>query len=223
MVDGDKITNHHFVSAIHRQFASVVLCFSLINTTPSVICRGADTKGWPLSEDVDLHQLSIVWKSLGNEALMYPLNMADVAVKIGLESQLFLDNYLIAKTSNIKRQVHHPVRSKHNPMFDDQRIWWLQHVMQFDESPRFRMWYTPDVNFHPWKENEKIRFVTAYAVSEDGMNWTRPHLDLYQIPNYSYGNVTLPYGMMQGIFTSHRKRIPSNGSRHWCASRPNEP
>jgi len=37
---------------------------------------------------------------------MFPLAMKDMPVKIGRERQLFLDNYLIAESENVTRQVH---------------------------------------------------------------------------------------------------------------------
>ena len=158
----------------------------------------ADTDS--LFEVVDPEMLPQVWQQQANERMMFPMRMADIAARIGRERQLFVDNALIGKAENVTRQIHQPVRSPHNPMLDDQTVWWLQHVIKFDESPRFRMWYNPAVNFHLWKPNQRIRFVTAYAVSEDGVNWERPDLGLYKIPKYPYGNVALPYGMMHGLF-----------------------
>lgn len=157
----------------------------------------------PLWDDISREDAELVWRQMGNERMRYVVDMNHIAVKIGPERQLFLDNYLVGEATNITREVHHPVRSEHNPMLDDQIIWWLQHVMMFDESPRFRMWYNPGLNFHKWNkddETDRIRFVTAYAVSEDGVNWKRPDLGIYQTPKYPYGNITLQYGMMHGLF-----------------------
>jgi hypothetical protein len=44
------------------------------------------------------------------------------------------------------------------------------HVMQFKTSPRFRMWYQSFPDWHPWRPDEKIRFASSYAVSEDGID-----------------------------------------------------
>ena len=46
----------------------------------------------------------------------------DLPVKLGLERQLFLDNYLIAKAENVSRQVHQPKRHPDNPVFQSQQL-----------------------------------------------------------------------------------------------------
>ena len=43
---------------------------------------------------------------LGNEHLMFPVDMSDWPVKIDSSHQLFVDDYLIASTENIRRTVH---------------------------------------------------------------------------------------------------------------------
>ena len=80
---------------------------------------------------------------------------------------------------------------------------WVQHVLKFDESPKFRMWYTVapgPAGWYEWKAGESIRFACSYAVSEDGMNWKRPNVDLYKPGRCTQRNVILPYGMMHGLF-----------------------
>jgi len=138
-----------------------------------------------LGEDVDPSAALGVWKHLANEGLMFPMQMADVAMKIGPQRQLFVDNCLIARAENVTRQVHQPKRFAGNPLLEPlPGMLWLQHVFQFEESPRFRMWYTTTpggAGWYEWKPGEHIRFATNYAVSEDGMHWSRPDLGLYEI------------------------------------------
>ena len=56
-------------------------------------------------EQVNLEELQTTWQQLGNESVMYPMEMSDVGVKIGLERQLFVDDHLIAQSTGTMRQT----------------------------------------------------------------------------------------------------------------------
>ena len=148
--------------------------------------KSDNADGGPLWEPVNPKALPDIWKHLANERLMFAMDMDDIAVKIGPERQLFLDNYLIGKAEHINREVHHPVRSDHNPLKIGEAVLWKAGVMMFEESPRFRMWYLPEAHAHAhaWKNQPKSRWLTSYAVSEDGEHWTLPDLDIYEIPEW---------------------------------------
>ena len=73
-------------------------------------------EGAPLVEPFELNDLRTTWRNLANESVMFPLDMKDMPVKIGKERQLFLDNYLIAESQHVTRQVHQPKRYKGNPI-----------------------------------------------------------------------------------------------------------
>ena len=64
---------------------------------------GKEPEGGPLAEPVDEGQLPLTWRNLSNERVVFPLDMKDMPVKIGRERQLFLDNYLIAESANVRR------------------------------------------------------------------------------------------------------------------------
>jgi len=173
--------------------------------------------GGPLHEPLDKKQVPNVWQHLANERMIYPMDMADVAVKIGPEHQLFVDNCLIAKTSNITREVHQPVRHKDNPVFKCivkdgiSTTAFVLKVLKFDQSPRFRMWYWSwrvKGGWHRWKDDEEIRFATSYAVSEDGVHWERPELNLHHIEGSPEKNIVIPYGLMHGIFYEPWEKDP---------------
>ncbi len=164
-----------------------------------------DVAGEPLTEPLDQNQLTLTWRNLANEQVMFPLVMANMPVKIGQERQLFVDNYLVAKEDNITRQVHHPVRSADNPVLAPPKVNFnhvvLQDVQQFDEPPRFRMWYASYDDWQTLPTGQIIRFATSYAISNDGVHWERPQLNLYNVEGLAGpNNVVVPYGMMQGIF-----------------------
>lgn len=177
---------------------------------------GVSADGGPLWEDVAPAQVPEVWRQLSNETVVYPMRMAYVARTIGSERQLFLDNDLIASAEHIAREVHEPRRYKDNPiMMADPRVHPREiirvlHVLQSNESPRFRMWYHALPAFYEWKGDQRIRYGTSYAISEDGIHWERPELDLYHPVQrnsdggnkgpYREKNVVMPYGMMDGLF-----------------------
>ena len=87
--------------------------------------------------------MHITWQHLGDEQIMFPLAMRDIPVRIGADRQLFVDNYLIAESDNVRRQVHQPRRHL-NPVLTRgdkiDRVFVLQ-APKFDTSPNFRMWY----------------------------------------------------------------------------------
>ena len=59
---------------------------------------------------VDASLFPGAYGALGDERLMYPVDMSDWPVRITPEHQLFLDDYLIAGRSNVTRQVHPPFK-----------------------------------------------------------------------------------------------------------------
>jgi len=163
-------------------------------------------EGAPLAEPFKLEELSTTWRNLANESVMFPLDMKDMPVKIGKERQLFLDNYLIAESQHLTRQVHRPKRYEGNPIVTPDgpreamnRVV-VAHVKQFTTSPRFRMWYWSYPGWHNWENDQQIRHGSSYAVSDDGMTWRKPNLDLHKIEGSELRNIVIPYGQMQGVF-----------------------
>ena len=104
-------------------------------------------------------------------------------IPIDVGRQLFVDDFLI-ETTTLTRRFHYPEKSEHNPVlrpeteveldggecpiaapFND-GVWW-------DPTDRlFKMWYQAG-----WMRS------TGYAVSEDGIEWHRPELDVVQGTN----------------------------------------
>ena len=157
-----------------------------------------------LSESTEIDEVYTTWRNRSNEQVMFPLDMADLPVVIGQDRQLFVDNYIIADTQNVIREVHQPRRYDGNPVLappgpkpDTVGEMCLLH---FDTAPHFRMWYTSYVGHHPWKNGQEIRQAVSYAVSDDGRHWQKPVLDLYQIEGSRERNFVIPYGIIQGLF-----------------------
>jgi hypothetical protein len=89
-------------------------------------------------------------------------------LKIGSDPQLFLDDYVIARTDGLTRTVHSPTRLP-QPVLDSRDFGtWQPYltVLYDDATKRYRAWY-----------NRGLR--VGYAESKDGIRWENPReLDL---------------------------------------------
>ncbi len=128
-------------------------------------------------------------------------------IKIGIEEQLFVDNYLIERTENITRSVNRAEKSD-DPVIIADRPWEGGVVLLFgsvlydEESSVFKMWYYCDGGH------------VAYATSKDGLNWEKPELDIV-LRNGEKTNIVIErnsfghnYEIM-GIIKDIRETVPS--------------
>lgn len=118
---------------------------------------------------------------LGMERLMHPIDMADWPLKITAERQLFVDDYLLASAEGVIRTVHQPTPHPGNPvlrMFEfpwDAEDGFSVFVLRDEPSGQFRMWYNTKLMYHA-DNGIRYRGSTCYAVSKDGVHWTKPAL-----------------------------------------------
>lgn len=180
------------------------MVWSLMVGVLTTAVQVANAEGGPLVEEFRAETVVSVWRDMANEQVVFPLDMQNIAVKISKHRQLFLDNYLIAKAHKVKRQVHPPRRYANNPVLRPPPVKLnhavVQQVLQFKNSPRFRMWYCSWDAWQTLPSGQRIRHGTSYAISDDGVNWEKPALDLHQIEGIDERNVVIPYGMAQGVF-----------------------
>ena len=73
-----------------RSNHGVMLTAILLATVP-VVSIGADHLDSSLNEPVEITRLKAAWRAMGNERVRFPLDMQDIAVRIGPERQLFVD------------------------------------------------------------------------------------------------------------------------------------
>jgi hypothetical protein len=115
---------------------------------------------------------------LGGTAAGQPSGKA--LIKIGQAGQLFIDDFIIDST-NLKRVLHRPAPHPNNPIMTGTESWerWLigvngRAVIYDEETNEFKMWYGAysDDPTMPYGQGYRV----CYAVSKDGINWTRPHL-----------------------------------------------
>src|SRR5580765_2996210 len=83
--------------------------------------------------------------------------------------QLFLDDYLVASTTRIKRTIEPARKFSGNPVLWPTESWEPPMATVYGsvirDGAKFKMWY-------------KSGMGVGYAESDDGIQWTKPQLDL---------------------------------------------
>lgn len=105
---------------------------------------------------------------------------AIIPIEVG--RQLFVDDFLIESTT-LKRTFHKAVYLPNNPILKPDRPWECEGeyptAMVFSDG----VWYDPKEHlFKMWYMGGYFRS-TCYALSEDGINWVKPELDVIQGTN----------------------------------------
>lgn len=96
--------------------------------------------------------------------------------------QLFLDDYLLAETRNIKRALQQPTKHPANPLpFEPEYPWEESRmspgcVLYDEEREVFRMWYQVLMDKERYADNFAY---TCYAESPDAIHWTKPMMELH--------------------------------------------
>ncbi|MHC4674035.1 MAG: LamG domain-containing protein [Planctomycetota bacterium] len=96
--------------------------------------------------------------------------------------QLFIDDYLIASKSNVRRRYHPFRKYPANPLIVVDRPWEdkvvaVLAVLPSEDRSGFRMYY------YCWTEDKQTKkrgSFMCYAVSKDGLKWEKRNLGLYK-------------------------------------------
>lgn len=100
-------------------------------------------------------------------------------------AELFVDDHIIASSKGVARTLH-PARRMDRPVLEPEMPWEGQRlyiygtVLRDEESGEFRMWYHASGSG------------ILYAVSEDGITWTRPSLGIHEFEGSKDNNIVLP-------------------------------
>src|SRR5262245_16802152 len=93
-------------------------------------------------------------------------------IEVGLQKQLFLDDYLVASTTNVFRRIQPAEKSKSNPVIRQTEVWEdpfnILYGSVIRDGAQYKAWY---------KSGPGV----SYAVSDDGIHWIKPPLDLVPI------------------------------------------
>ncbi len=121
----------------------------------------------------------LTWAEISTLSIIQAVPAAPV--QIGNTRQLFLDDFVIGSMENLTRVLHHPQRYSGNPILTGTQSWekWVigvngRSVLYDQESQEFRMWYGGYLIDEAYPRG--ILFKVCYAVSADGIHWTRPNL-----------------------------------------------
>jgi len=107
--------------------------------------------------------------------------------------QLLIDDTFVEDRYNLQRVLHHPIKYERNPILLRDQPWegdaaFSPLVIWDPHMGRYRMWYQCwDVNSY-YSVSESPYYV-GYAESDDGLNWTKPHLDGCAFGGYEKTNI----------------------------------
>jgi hypothetical protein len=127
-------------------------------------------------------------------------------LRIGSVRQLFLDDFVIEQTENVRRQFHRPVRYGGNPLLEADQPWeqggdgvyLFGGTLIFDEEEQiFKMWYRTHVVEKTSAgdaigEMPKGGYRTCYAISRDGLTWEKPNLGQVKYAGSTDNNMLPP-------------------------------
>ncbi len=111
--------------------------------------------------------------------------MDSTMLSIGSSTQLFLDNVIVEACQELTKTFHQPRKEAANPLIQQDRPWEYMigfscsnHVVLRDSRDGlFKCWYEDLVDHSSRKYLVEAR--QCYAVSEDGLQWEKPELDVH--------------------------------------------
>ncbi|MCM8816749.1 MAG: hypothetical protein NC913_04475 [Candidatus Omnitrophica bacterium] len=119
----------------------------------------------------------------------------DKPIEIGKTAQLLFDDLIIEDVWKVKRVLHQPLKWFKNPIIYKTEPWEAElvgHPTVFYDSNYgcYRMWYMSysRANYYSRGETGVIHSM-CYAESKDGLNWTKPLLDVCNFPGFEKTNV----------------------------------
>ena len=123
-----------------------------------------------------------------------PSRDTQVAIPLGPQRQLFLDDALLESRDGLTRLVHQPVKVP-TPVIVGDQPWenWAVYphggpcVMWDDEEKTYKMWYQAYSVVPPQKE----RYFMCYATSPDGETWHKPNLGLVDFRGSKANNIVV--------------------------------
>ncbi|MHC5061345.1 MAG: hypothetical protein ACYTFK_09715 [Planctomycetota bacterium] len=110
-------------------------------------------------------------------------------IGIDVGRQLFVDDFLIAE-STLKRTFHQPEYSSQNPVIKPDKPWEYKSVGWFAAPFSGGAWYDPADKFFKMWYTGGFLASACYATSTDGINWTKPELDIQKGTNIVLEPVT---------------------------------
>jgi len=122
-------------------------------------------------------------------------------IALSNEPQLFLDDYLVATSHNLKRRVQTPARHARNPLIVQDRPWEKRLIQVYgtvlydDRCQKYRCWYlasesdegVPDTPEAPGT----AEYIQCYAESDDGINWDKSNVGVQPLGRHREHNIVI--------------------------------
>ena len=105
--------------------------------------------------------------------------------------ELFLDDQIVCYTRNVRRVVQQPQKHPDNPLIRREYPWDNRHICLYGsiihdpDRGVFRMWY------NSFGEEYFGQQYMSYAESADGIQWTKPMMDVCAWPGYEKTNLLM--------------------------------
>ena len=132
-------------------------------------------------------------------------------VDLGSRRELFLDDLLIGRLDGTALRLHEPHPAGVAVRFD--RPWegaFSGYVTVLQDGPRYRMYYR---GLPLAGKDGSTNEVTCYAESEDGLQWRKPDLGLFEVQGTRSNNVVLaqlaPFSHNFAPFLDMRPDVPA--------------
>lgn len=122
-------------------------------------------------------------------------------IEISKHPQLFLDDFLIVKTDNVRRVMQQPQRHRANPLIVQDRPWERRMISVYGtvlydtRTKKYRCWYSasesdsgvPDTPEAPGT----AEYYQCYAESADGLKWIKPNVGKKQYGRHKQHNIVV--------------------------------
>ena len=113
---------------------------------------------------------------------------AGESIDVGTRRQLFVDGRLIESMDDVRQVLHRPIRCE--IAVKPEHPWekhGVSYMVTFKDGDRFRAWYRVDAA--DTSKDEPRRTFTAYAESEDGVDWRKPKLGIVEFNGSKANNL----------------------------------
>jgi hypothetical protein len=108
--------------------------------------------------------------------------------------QLFIDDYVVSKISNLQRKLHQPIKYPENPILRPQHPW-ENLIVQTRNAPFWdpveNVWKLFYMAFALYKSQNV--HTSCYAISRDGIQWEKPALNLVEWQGSKKNNLLTRY------------------------------
>jgi len=119
-------------------------------------------------------------------------------IDIGPEPQLFVDDWIVSSKTGVVRALHPCTKLDKPPVepeypWESERIYTYGTVHYYSDRREFGMWYETSFSSLPKGLDPRLHHapsaLTLYAVSKDGIRWTKPGLGLYEFDGSRNNNI----------------------------------